>query len=132
MRAFFYVAMLPLIWTLSSCGEASVKIPEQLTVVYVAPHHGAVNVSVSSTIEVGFNGELEGDSITDKSIKLLAGSTTIPTEKLIDNGKGVITIVPESVLPTATQLEIVIGEDLKGTKLGTLGQTVRSRFRTQP
>lgn len=76
----------------------------------------AVNVFINSSIQLEFSGELDESSITNTSISLASGSTTIPTTKTLSSDKKTITIVPSNNLPFASTISLKAPYNATGLK----------------
>ena len=116
----------------AACGEASVVLPEPLVATYVVPHHGAANVSVGTSVEIGFNDRLDPTSVTADSVLLESAGQRVAVDRVLSADDHVVLLVPDSVLGTGTQYNIVVAESVRGVDAGELGAPLRTRFRTAP
>jgi len=114
------------------CGEASINLPESLAVSYVLPHHGAINVGVATSIEIGFNGKVDYASVTADSIVLEQAGQRVAAQQVFPLDGQVVVLVPDTVLNAGSQYNILVAESVSGEQTGELGAPMRTRFRTAP
>ncbi len=125
------VATLLLVAT-AACGEAVIATPAQLTLVQVAPHHGATQVSTSTTVELGFNDALDIASVSSASVRIELDGAVVEARQLLSSDRHQLTLIPTSVLQPETAYVVVVDAKVAGFRSGELGTTLRSRFRTGP
>lgn len=98
------------------------------------PVANAVNVYVNSPIVLTFSGELDETSITNTSLTLASGSTSIAYTKSLSADKKSITITPSSNLPFASTITLKAVYSASGIKDVT-GNPIRGpinlSFKTQ-
>ncbi len=76
----------------------------------------AVNVFINTSISLTFSSELDETSITNTSLTLASGSTTISTNKTLSADKKTITIVPSNNLPFASTISLKAPYNANGLK----------------
>ena len=98
------------------------------------PAANAVNVYVNSPIVLTFSGELDETSITNTSLTLASGSTSIAYTKSLSTDKKSITITPSNNLPFSSTLTLNAAYSASGIKDVT-GNPIRGpinlSFKTQ-
>jgi hypothetical protein len=129
MRTLSLLAISSLLF-LGACGDAAVDLPQQLTVLHVAPHHGATNVALDVTVEIGFNDKLKRDTVDAQSVRLEQDGDTVELSHSFEAQQRQLTLVPDQPLSADTEYEIFIDDEVSGLDAGALGTVVRSRFRT--
>ena len=70
------------------------------------PAPNAINVYVDSPIVLAFSGELDETSITNTSLTLASGATSLAYSKTVSADKKTITITPSSNLPFASTITL--------------------------
>ena len=88
------------------------------------PAANAVNVYVNSPIVLTFSGELDETSITNTSLTLASGSTSIAYTKSLSADKKSITITPSSDLPFSSTLTLKAVYGTNGVK-DTTGNPIK-------
>jgi hypothetical protein len=121
---------LPVLLALVCCGDAAIELPQQLTVLHVAPHHGATNVALDVSIEIGFNDALERDSVDSQSARVEHGGDALQLSRSFEAQQRQLILLPEDPLEPDTEYEIYLDDELTGRDTGPLGTPVRTRFRT--
>lgn len=115
-----------------ACGPASINVPETLAVSYVLPSHGAVDVAVDTSVEIGFSDNVDYATVTAESIVLEQAGQRVAVQQVFVLDGQVVLLVPESVLSAGTQYNVMVAETVRGDDSGELGAPLRTRFRTAP
>jgi len=115
-----------------ACGPASINLPETLAVSYVVPHHGAIDVAVDTSVEIGFNGNVDYSTVTDESIVLEQAGQRVAVQQVFVLDGQIVLLVPETVLSAGTPYNVMVAGTVAGDASGELGAPLRTRFRTAP
>ena len=129
---FLLLALVMLSVTVPACGpeQCEIVLGAPLTVIAVAPSHGASSVDVETDILIAFSDELDADSAAS-AISLLAGDAVVSTQLELLNDGRIASLAPTAPLTGASIYTIAIANHLTGLNTGQLGVEMRYRFTTR-
>lgn len=115
---------------LVACGDP-VALQDYLTVVNVAPSHGAANISPDATARVTFNDDLVDESWSGR-VHLLPGEGTdlVPSAVAYDSLTRTLTLTPNEPLEGDSAYVIAVTAGVEGQSFGALPAPVQTRFTT--
>ena len=121
-----------MLFLLLGCGDP-VAVVDYLSVVNVAPSHGAANISPDTDATVTFNDDLVDGSWVDR-VQLLpdGGNEGVPSTLEYDPLTRTLSLVPREALDAGSTYVLTVTAGVEGTRYGDLPAPIQSRFTTAP
>jgi hypothetical protein len=113
------------------CGDqCSIELASPLTVVSVAPSHGAIDIGVDATVILAFSDELDEESVAS-AISLANQEVVVDCAMSLSESGRLVVLTPSASLAPATTYHIRIASTLAGVNSGELGVNLEYRFTTK-
>ena len=117
---------------LLGCGDP-VAVVDYLSVVNVAPSHGAANISPETTATVTFNDDLV-DGTWDDRVQLLPEGEAegVPSTLDYDPLTRTLYLTPDEALDAGSTYVLTVTAGVEGATFGELPAPIQTRFSTAP
>src|SRR6056297_1153184 len=104
---------------LAACSQAPAPTTP-LHVIGLSPAAGAADVPLDTTVDVGFDGDVDEALLHDGVMALQAGSAAVPGSLAYDDAANTLRFSPDTLLQAATTYSVVLSSDVRSADGGEL------------
>ncbi|MBI3178092.1 MAG: Ig-like domain-containing protein, partial [Deltaproteobacteria bacterium] len=114
----------------AACVDPMAVVLNPLHVINWSPSSGAICVDPSFPIHVTFSDNLEVDTLTPKTFKLLEAAGSVAAQIDYDERVSTAILIPDQALDYARQYTIVVTSGVSGREVGPLPVDLESSCKT--